>query len=154
MPIRTILALAALACTCGPVACAQPAESTPPAQQVLPIRLSGTPDSSGRLLVAVYATEASWLDTAVVAHYAEPQAVAGGQLVEIPGVPPGRYAVAVVHDADESGDMTTGIFGIPEEAYGFSNGARGRLGPPSFEESAVEWDGVAEVEVEVKKFGG
>lgn len=122
--------------------------------RTLPIRLTGMPDSGGHVLVAVYASEASWLDTATVAYYAEPGAVAGGQLVEIADVAPGRYAVAVVHDADDSGDMTTGIFGIPEEAYGFSNGARGRLGPPSFEESAVEWSGAGEVAVEVKKFGG
>ena len=46
-------------------------------------------------------------------------------------------AVAAFHDADGNGELGTNILGIPTEGYGFSNGARGFMGPPSFEDAAV-----------------
>ena len=30
------------------------------------------------------------------------------------------------------------MLGIPKEGYGFSNDAKGRMGPPSFDDAAVE----------------
>ena len=145
MTPRSLLAAVALS-TAALVAAQPPAALT--------VRLTGVPSGEGVVLVAVYASDSTWLDGDAVAYYAEPDAAAGEVVVEIPGVAPGRFAVAAVHDADASGDMTTGVFGIPEEAYGFSNGARGTLGPPTFEAAAVLWEGVGELSVEVKKFGG
>jgi uncharacterized protein (DUF2141 family) len=56
-------------------------------------------------------------------------------------VPPGRYAVAVHHDADADGVVDTGLFGIPTEGLGASNDARGSFGPPSFDAAAFRYDG-------------
>ena len=50
---------------------------------------------------------------------------------------PGEYAVAAFHDADGDGGLNTNIAGAPTEGYGFSNDARGFMGPPSFEAAAV-----------------
>lgn len=47
-------------------------------------------------------------------------------------VPPGRYAVAVYHDANNNGKLDTNFLGIPTESYGFSNNVMGTFGPPSF----------------------
>ena len=62
-------------------------------------------------------------------------------LVELEHVPPGRYIVAVSHDANSNRIMDTGWFGIPTEAYGFSRGARGTFGPPGFEDGAFDFAG-------------
>lgn len=51
-------------------------------------------------------------------------------------VPHGTYAVRVHHDANGNGKMDTSMFGIPQEAFGFSNNAQGTFGPPAFEEAA------------------
>jgi uncharacterized protein (DUF2141 family) len=32
------------------------------------------------------------------------------------------------------------VFGMPNEPYGFSNGARGSAGPPKFSEAAITLD--------------
>jgi len=32
------------------------------------------------------------------------------------------------------------MFGVPQEAFGFSNDARGSMGPPDFEEAAFTLD--------------
>ena len=50
-------------------------------------------------------------------------------------VPSGRYAVAILHDEDMDFEMKTGAFGIPKEGYGVSNNAKGRFGPPKYEDA-------------------
>lgn len=57
---------------------------------------------------------------------------------DFPNLVPGRYAVAVYHDENGNHDFDQGLFGIPLESYGFSNGAKAFLGPPSFFDAAVD----------------
>jgi len=54
----------------------------------------------------------------------------------IDDVPPGTYAVRLYHDENDNGELDTNIFGVPQEPFGFSNNARGSMGPPDFEEAA------------------
>lgn len=51
-------------------------------------------------------------------------------------VPHSTYAVRLYHDEDDDGELDTNMFGVPQEAFGFSNDARGSMGPPDFEEAA------------------
>jgi uncharacterized protein (DUF2141 family) len=44
-------------------------------------------------------------------------------------------AIAVFQDIDGNGRLSKNQFGIPTEPYGFSNNARGLLGPPSFSQA-------------------
>ena len=56
---------------------------------------------------------------------------------------PGEYAVRLYHDLNEDGEMNTNPFGIPTEPYAFSNDARGRFGPASWDDAkfSVDADG-------------
>ena len=56
-------------------------------------------------------------------------------------VPPGRYGVTVMHDRNANGKLDSNIVGIPTEPDGASRGARGRMGPPAFEDAAVDMQG-------------
>lgn len=49
-------------------------------------------------------------------------------------IPAGAYAISVFHDVDSDGELKTNFIGIPREPLGASNDARGRFGPPSFED--------------------
>ncbi len=42
----------------------------------------------------------------------------------------GEYAIRFFHDENNNGKMDTNWLGIPTESYGFSNEAKGKLGPP------------------------
>lgn len=64
-------------------------------------------------------------------------------------VPPGHYAIGVMHDEDDDGHFDQGFMGIPEEGYGFSRDAHGTLGPPSFESAAFDFDGRAMMSVDI-----
>lgn len=54
--------------------------------------------------------------------------------VEFKDLNAGTYAVQYYHDENNNEKMDTGNFGIPLEGYGFSNDARGFMGPPDFED--------------------
>ena len=56
-------------------------------------------------------------------------------------IPPGAYALAVVHDENMNGKLDTNRLGIPTEGYGFSNDARVLLGAPSFSAASFQYDG-------------
>jgi uncharacterized protein (DUF2141 family) len=56
-------------------------------------------------------------------------------------IPPGTYALAVIHDENMNGKLDTKWPGIPKEGYGFSNDAKGFLGPPSFSAASFQYDG-------------
>ena len=49
----------------------------------------------------------------------------------------GNYAVSVIHDENENGDLDKNLIGIPSEGFGFGNNAMGSFGPPSFDEAKV-----------------
>ena len=56
-------------------------------------------------------------------------------------IPPGKYAMAVIHDENMNGKLDTNWLGIPTEGYGFSNNAKGVLGAPSFSDASFKYDG-------------
>ena len=51
------------------------------------------------------------------------------------GLAAGEYAVSVIYDEDMDGELDTGLFRIPTEKIGFSNNAKGRFGPASYEDA-------------------
>jgi uncharacterized protein (DUF2141 family) len=56
-------------------------------------------------------------------------------------IPPGTYALAVIHDENMNGKLDTNVLGIPTEGYGFSNDAKALLGTPSFSAASFPYDG-------------
>jgi uncharacterized protein (DUF2141 family) len=56
-------------------------------------------------------------------------------------IPPGTYALAVVHDENMNGILDTNWAGIPTEGYGFSNDVKAWLGAPSFSAASFPYNG-------------
>ena len=61
----------------------------------------------------------------------------GETVVTIKGVPAGTWAVLAYQDENSNGELDRNLIGIPSENYGFSRDARGRFGPPSFDDAAM-----------------
>ena len=55
-------------------------------------------------------------------------------------IPPGTYALGVVHDENMNGKLDTKWLGIPKEGYGFSNDAKVFLSAPSFSAAGFPYD--------------
>ena len=53
-------------------------------------------------------------------------------------VPSGKYAISYFHDENKNSELDTGTMGIPSEGYGFSNDARGFMGPPNIKDQIFD----------------
>lgn len=65
------------------------------------------------------------------------------------GLAPGTYAVTVIHDEDEDGDVRVNFLGIPLEGYGFSNNRAHAFRAPTWEESSFRLDAGEEKVIDV-----
>jgi uncharacterized protein (DUF2141 family) len=65
-------------------------------------------------------------------------------------VPPGEYAVVVVHDENGNGKLDTGFLGFGGESYAYSNDAHPLFGRPSFDEVKFAVDADTRVEITLK----
>jgi uncharacterized protein (DUF2141 family) len=99
----------------------------------LQVRVETVDASGGQLLLAVFASEEAWKahKTPVAqAHIAAQQGVQE-QRFELP---PGRYAVSVIHDSNSNSTLDTNFIGMPTEQYGYSNNPPLRMRMATFEE--------------------
>lgn len=126
-----------LAILTGGLALACAALAGPSAAQDLTLDLA-TREAGGRIAIAVYRDAASFQrnENPVVSRIVA--RTGATTTVVIPGLAPGRYAVAAYHDTDGNGALTLWPFGLPKEAYGFSRDARGQFGPPAFAAAAFD----------------
>ncbi|MGY5451419.1 DUF2141 domain-containing protein [Agarivorans sp. MS3-6] len=58
---------------------------------------------------------------------------------------PSECAINVFHDKNSNGQLDTNWLGIPNEPTGMSNNAKGRLGPPSYQEAKISLSGQEQV---------
>jgi len=62
-----------------------------------------------------------------------------GQIeIRFTNVPAGKYAISYFHDENKNSELDTGTMGIPKEGYGFSNDARGFMGPPGLKDQIFD----------------
>ena len=104
----------------------------------LEVELRGIHSGEGHALVALHRETPGAdfpSDASVVANAAAPAAT-DGVVVVFRDLPAGEYAVAAFHDTNGDGELNANFVGMPTEGYGFSNDARGFMGPPSFEDAA------------------
>ncbi len=99
------------------------------AQHKLTVVVDGIEKIKGQVLVAVYEKDQflkkpSYYGYAVV----ENETVT----VVIENVKPGEYAISLFQDENGNKKLDMGTFG-PTEKYGFSNNAKGKMGPPEFD---------------------
>ena len=95
--------------------------------------IGATPDK-GQALLSVFNSEKTYLKQPMYED-SQPIDSHGTAVFIILGLKPGSYALSVIYDEDEDGELDTGLFGIPTEAIAFSNQATSRFGPPSFEQT-------------------
>jgi uncharacterized protein (DUF2141 family) len=105
------------------------------------INISGFPSSDGFAMVALNNSEESY-------NGGENQAIAKTKIrvvdqkvqVIFANLPYGSYGVSVYHDENANGIMDKNAMGIPKEAYGFSNNAKGFFGKPNYQDVMFQLD--------------
>ncbi|RAV99345.1 DUF2141 domain-containing protein [Pseudochryseolinea flava] len=93
----------------------------------------------GSIRVAIYNNDESFLKTPLdgkIVKVASTEAV-----VVFENLKPGEYAISVVHDENDNGELDKNMMGIPKEGFAFGNNATGMFGPPDFSKAKVKVDG-------------
>jgi uncharacterized protein (DUF2141 family) len=116
------------------IAAAASIAATPASGTTVTITVTGT-QASGKVFGRVHDSANSFkARDKGVAQFAIEGAASGFQTTLT--LAPGRYAIAAFQDTKGTGKLETNMLGIPKVPYGFSNNARGSLGPPGFDAAA------------------
>jgi len=105
----------------------------------LDIQINHAKSDKGMIRVLIFSKETGFPDQpakALKSLSIQPKNKAG--LLSISDLPPGKYAVSVIHDEDNDGKLTTNAVGYPIEKFGFSNNPKVYFSPPSFEKASFE----------------
>jgi len=97
---------------------------------------TGAASERGTVLIQLANSAADYKDDKGGFRSAEIKPAGGRATATFEDVPYGDYAVKVFHDENDNKKLDIGLRG-PKEPYGFSNGARGFMGPPSFAAAKV-----------------
>ena len=99
------------------------------------VNISGFPSSEGFAMVALHNSEQSYQAEGTGAVDAKKVPVIDQKTqVVFENLAFGSYGVALYHDENANGKLDTNDLGIPKEAYGFSNNARGFFGKPAYKD--------------------
>lgn len=117
------------------------------------LRLSvETASTTGNIRAAIYSSPEAFEKGDVTAGAAGP-AKLGVTELEIKGLEPGTYGVALFQDLNENEELDRNLFGAPNEPFGFSNNPTIGFSTPKFEEFQFEFDGEPK-ELHIKLNGG
>lgn len=97
----------------------------------LKITITDIRSDKGYFLVGLY-EEHNYLDLTGFTKADTVKASMGSVTAVFEQLPPGEYAIALIHDENNSGDMNLNLIGIPKEPYGFSNNPNKLLSKPKF----------------------
>lgn len=102
-------------------------------QNTLTVTIDNIQEAKGSLRVGLFDNADNFLKESREGKIVK--ASAGAMTIEFDNLVSGDYAVSVIHDLNENGELDSNFIGIPTEPYGFSNNAMGNFGPPSFEKA-------------------
>ncbi len=103
------------------------------------VTISNFESNDGKVFIGLYNSEENFLGEMYKGTISK---ISNNQCeVILKGIPDGTYAISVYHDENDNNKMDKGVFGIPKEDYGCSNGATGFMGPPKWEDAKFELKG-------------
>ena len=110
-----------------------------PMSEALTVTATGAANETGSMFLAIYADKASFNDPTKAISRSQQPIVKGMSTFTFRAKDlPKKIAISVYHDENADASLNRNAIGIPLERYGFSNEARGTLGPPTFEEAVIE----------------
>jgi len=110
------------------------APALPPGTGVLELNLIGFHSDRGVALIYIYPNDSGFPDSDApdLLRYQKPIQKGKSKLV-LKDLPFGLYAISVLHDVNQNGQMDRSILGFPIEGFGFSRNPDPLFGPPDYE---------------------
>ena len=118
------------------------AQGQPQQENQIHVEIVGLHNDKGQVICALFSSAADFPKKMEKAVARTTSVISKRHAVcDFPGVAPGTYAVAVIHDENSNGKMDTNFMSIPSEGVGASNDAKGRFGPPKFDAASFRFSG-------------
>ncbi len=114
----------------------------------LTLNFEVTKHDKGQILFALYDSEQNHMEETF--KTAEAKVENGKAKISIKNLKSGYYSFSYFHDVNSNGELDTNLVGIPKEPYGFSNGKKGKFGPPDFEDCKIKIDSDINLEISIK----
>jgi uncharacterized protein (DUF2141 family) len=118
--------------------CLAAAAAAQQAPCTLTVQVDGFRNQKGTLGVRVFKTSDGWPEQDGKALFDSGFPIAGKERSLHVSLPPGRYAVAVLHDENSNHKMDRNLLGIPKEGFGFSDNPKVWLSAPPFDAAAFD----------------
>ena len=115
----------------------------------LTVEITGMEVDKGKVFLALYNSEDTFLKSSKTTKGTNAIVKDGKAIAYFKGLKKGEYAVSLFHDENDNGKMDTKIFGIPKEPYGFSNNAKGFMGPPKFKDAKFTVETNKSISIEI-----
>jgi len=113
-------------------------QSPSPESCKLVVHIDGFRNQKGNAGITVFTSPDGWPENNDKAFMHAGHPFTGDKATMELQVPPGRYAIAVLHDENSNHKLDRNIIGWPKEGFGFSNNPKVNLSPPSFDTAAMQ----------------
>ncbi len=104
----------------------------------LTVEVNNTKADKGPVLAAVYGSADGWLKFSKAVQSGMAPASGAKTVLVLRDMPAGSYALSLYQDENGNGKLDTNLVGMPQERTGFSRDAQGNMGPPRFQDAAIE----------------
>ena len=119
----------------------------------LTVEVDGLRNSAGNIDLLVFDQAQGWPDEIPYSiRKFEVPAVQGNMLVKVSSLPPGDYAVIVVHDENMNRRIDKDWRGVPIEQWGMSNNPRVYMSTPAYHRAKFHMQGDMEIHVPMKLY--
>jgi uncharacterized protein (DUF2141 family) len=103
------------------------------------IKMNGFRNTKGKIGILFFTNKKGFPEKAQKAYKAYSSTFTTTSPTIIFGdIPYGAYAVTVMHDANSNNKLDKNWIGMPVEGIGFSNNAKGSMGPPKYKDAEFE----------------
>lgn len=106
----------------------------------LEIVVSGLENTNGQIMISINRGPEGWPEGNFVEQRFIPEFTAPKFSIFFEDLPYGNYAVGVLHDKDENGEMTKNFIGMPKEGFGFTRDYKVIYRAPKYDEANFELD--------------
>ena len=102
------------------------------------IKVDGLKKAEGSIAALLFNTEVGFPDNPKSAFAsAEVRVIDSNPTLIFSNLPPGKYAVSLIHDVNDNKDLDKNFVGIPIEPFGFSGNKSLFTGLPKFDDAAI-----------------
>jgi len=102
------------------------------------IEVVGLNSTQGQLMISINRGPEGWPEENFIEQRFISDFTAPNFTIVFKNMPYGNYAVAVLHDKDKNGAMTSNFIGIPKEAFGFTRDYNVIFKVPKYNEANFE----------------